>query len=257
MRPPPAADEAFPQAGVANAAKVYLQHIYEAQQQYSIAVEQLHGLVKGRRYPTLGVIKWGEPYATMQKRLLARLYLHLSICTNTLGKDNIEGAVNSAIFYAEQSIGASTGDDPAVEDYARLQLAVAKVERNDKGDLKAATSALRELWSAKGSVLYKKSRNAVLKKLRAMIKGRKERDKKNKDKDKNKNKSLGSSSRKSALSSKKGSGGAERHRRQRAHHLLYHRDRWRARVAVLVAQGFARQKLAAGLWLLLLAGRAD
>jgi hypothetical protein len=179
---PPAADEAFPQAGVANAAKVYLQHIYEAQQQYSIAVEQLHGLVKGRRYPTLGVIKWGEPYATMQKRLLARLYLHLSICTNTLGKDNIEGAVNSAIFYAEQSIGASTGDDPAVEDYARLQLAVAKVERNDKGDLKAATSALRELWSAKGSVLYKKSRNAVLKKLRAMIKGRKERDKKNKDK---------------------------------------------------------------------------
>ena len=67
-------------------------------------------------------------------------------------------------------------------DDARMQIALASVERNDEGDLKRATAELKALWSVKGSLLYKEERVPLLKRLREQIKDRQVKDKKNKAK---------------------------------------------------------------------------
>eukprot|EP00943_MAST-04B_sp_MAST-4B-sp1_P001774 g1774.t1 len=63
-------------------------------------------------------------------------------------------------------------------DDARLQKAIAIVERNDSGDSKKAKSELSALWAVKGSLLYNEKRVGLLKQLRVNIKERKQRDQK-------------------------------------------------------------------------------
>ena len=65
-------------------------------------------------------------------------------------------------------------------DDARLQKALAIVERNDTGDIKMAKSELSSLWAVKGSLLYNEKRVELLKQLRVNIKNRLQRDKKEK-----------------------------------------------------------------------------
>jgi hypothetical protein len=65
-------------------------------------------------------------------------------------------------------------------DDARLQKALAMVERNDSGDIKKVKSELSNLWAVKGSLLYNEKRVDLLKKLRVNIKERLQRDKKQK-----------------------------------------------------------------------------
>jgi hypothetical protein len=63
-------------------------------------------------------------------------------------------------------------------DDARLQKAIAIVERNHSGDSKEAKSELSALWAVKGSLLYNEKRVALLKQLRVNIKERRQRDQK-------------------------------------------------------------------------------
>ena len=65
-------------------------------------------------------------------------------------------------------------------DDARLQKALAMVERNDSGDIKKVKGELSNLWAVKGSLLYNEKRVDLLKKLRVNIKERLQRDKKQK-----------------------------------------------------------------------------